>query len=187
VTDFAERLVLKASFTSDDMDFVSMQRGWVLRKARMPEAGAFVDVWVTLDGRAEIHQVDDEPIGIRYVTLRGPGADEVSDHVRSDCDLWSTAEALQALADAPDPDATITAGYVAALSATPDEADAVAQALLPLAEHPDPAVRRALVMATAYFNHPALVARVGELASAESAEQVRSDARLLLGALSQQP
>ncbi|MGW7681361.1 hypothetical protein ACWGID_11505 [Kribbella sp. NPDC054772] len=186
MTDFDERLVLRESFTSDDMDFVSMQRGWVLRQARMPEAGAFVDVWVTLDGRAEIHLVDDEPIGVRYVTVRGPGSSEVSDQVRSDCALWTTTEALQALTAASDSPGTITAGYVAALSATPDEADAVAQALLPLAEHPDPAVRRAFVVAAAYFSHPTLVERISRLASSESADQVRTDAQLVLEGLAQE-
>ncbi|MFF0339167.1 hypothetical protein [Kribbella sp. NPDC004875] len=120
----------------------------------MPEAVAFIDVWLTLDGRVEIHFVDDEPIGMRDVTVRGPAVCELTDHLRTDCPLWSTAEALQALTPAPDAHGSITAGYVAALSATPDEADEVAQAPLPMADHPDPALRRAFVVATAHFSHP---------------------------------
>ncbi|MGK5671850.1 hypothetical protein ACSNOB_03255 [Micromonospora sp. URMC 106] len=57
MTDFIERLVIKASFTSDDVDFVSMQRGWILEQAQRREAGAYIDSWVTLDGKTEIHQV----------------------------------------------------------------------------------------------------------------------------------
>ena len=48
----------------------------------------FVDGWVTLDGETEIHQVDDVPIGTRYLTVRGSGSTEVAQQIRKDCDLW---------------------------------------------------------------------------------------------------
>jgi hypothetical protein len=59
VNDFIERFVLKSTFTPDDVDFVSMRHGWILRQHRRPEAGAYVDAWVTLDRQTEIHQADD--------------------------------------------------------------------------------------------------------------------------------
>jgi hypothetical protein len=82
MTDLPERLVIKPGFTSDDVDFVSTQRGWILQRHRIPEGGAYVDTWVTPDGKTEIPQVDDQPIGTRYFTLRGPGTAEVARHIR---------------------------------------------------------------------------------------------------------
>ncbi|GHJ18983.1 hypothetical protein TPA0909_05970 [Streptomyces albus] len=94
MTDFVKRIVIKARFTSDDVDFVSMQRGWILQHHQKAEAGASIDIWVTSDRRTEIHQVDDRHIGTRYFTLRGPGSREVAEHIRQDCELWSISEAL---------------------------------------------------------------------------------------------
>ncbi|WTX01022.1 hypothetical protein OG216_47240 (plasmid) [Streptomycetaceae bacterium NBC_01309] len=76
MTDFVKRIVIKSSFTSDDVDFVSMQRGWILKHHQKQEAGAHIDVWVTLDRKTEIHQVDDRSIGIRCFTLRAPAAEK---------------------------------------------------------------------------------------------------------------
>lgn len=181
MTDFVERLVLKSTFTSDDVDFVSMQRGWVLHQHRLPEAGAFVDGWLTLDGETEIHQVDDVPIGMRYLTVRGSST-EVAQHIRQDCDLWSTAEALAALSTASTRDDLLPAVYAAALSATEQDAQEVADAFRTVANHADADVRQSVVIAAGYFSHPALVALVRELRDSDPADHIRHNAQHLLDA-----
>ncbi|MEI8406877.1 MULTISPECIES: HEAT repeat domain-containing protein [unclassified Kribbella] len=183
MTEFVERLVLKSTFTSDDVDFVSMRRGWVLRQHRLPEGGAFVDGWLTLDGETEIHQVDDVPIGMRYLTVRGPGSTEVAHHIRKDCNLWSTTEALAELSTATTRDDLLPAIYAAALSATDQDAQVVADAFRTVANHPDAEVRQSVLIATAYFPHPALIDLVRELRNSDPAADIRHNAQHLLEAL----
>ena len=175
MTDFVERLVLKSTFTSDDLDFVSMQRGWVLHQHRLPEASAFVDGWLTLDGETEIHQVDDAPIGMRYLTVRGSGSTEVAQHIRQDCDLWSTAEALAALSTASTRDDLLPAVYAAALSATEQDGEDVVRTFRTVANHSDADVRQSVVIAAGYFPHPALVELVHELRDSDQADHIRQE------------
>ncbi|MFJ8635791.1 HEAT repeat domain-containing protein [Streptomyces sp. NPDC093568] len=185
MTDFIERLVIKPGFSSDDVDFVSMQRGWILQRSRIPEGGAYVDTWVTLDRKTEIHQVDDQPIGTRYFTLRGPSSAEVARHIRQDCDIWSTDEALEALRRADARDEKLRLVYAAALSAGEQEAEHVVEAFRNLVGDPDAGVRQAVVIATGYFPQPGLVELVGELRDSDPVDHVRRNAALLLDGLSE--
>ncbi|NWF25889.1 HEAT repeat domain-containing protein [Streptomyces sp. PKU-EA00015] len=184
MTDFTERLVIKPSFTSDDVDFVSMQRGWVLQKSRIPEAGAYVDVWVTLDRKTEIHQVDDQPIGTRYFTLRGSGAEEVAQEIHEDCELWSVQEALSGLHEADDRDEKLRCVYAAALAADEADAERITGEFRNVTRDPDAGVRQAVIIATGYFPHPGLVDLVRELRDSDPEEHVRENAQILLDGLS---
>lgn len=183
MANFAERIVIKPGFTSDDVDFVSMQRGWVLERSRIPEGGAYIDTWVTLDGKTEIHQVDDQPIGTRYFTLRGPGSAEVAGHIRQDCDVWSTDEALEALGRADTRDEKLRLIYAAALSAVEQDAQQVVDEFRNVVRDPDAGVRQAVVIATGYFPQPGLVELVGELRDSDTVDHVRRNAAILLDGL----
>jgi hypothetical protein len=183
VTDFVERFVLKHTFTSDDVDFVSMQRGWILVKAQLQEGEAYVDGWVTLDRQTEIHQVDDRPIGTRYLTVRGPGSADLAHHIRQACDLWTTPEVLASLSRASTRDATLTAVYAAVLSATEQDAPEVVREFRPLAAHPDPGIRQSLIIAAGYFPTPDLLALVQPFRHTDPVAHIRTNATLLLEAL----
>ncbi|MGW8887829.1 HEAT repeat domain-containing protein [Streptomyces sp. NPDC055749] len=185
MTDFIERLVIKASFTSDDVDFVSMQRGWILKQAQKPESGAFIDVWVTLDRKTEIHQVDDRPIGTRYFTLRGPGSGEVSQHIREDCELWSTQEALSELRGVSARSDKLVCVYAAALAAGEEDGEQVTQEFRNVTRDPDAGIRQSVILAAGYFPYPGLVDLVRELRDSDPVEHVRRNAQLLLDGLSQ--
>ncbi|GAB2842248.1 HEAT repeat domain-containing protein [Lentzea nigeriaca] len=178
--DFSSRFVLKSGFTSDDVDFVAMRRGWILTHHQKPEAGAFVDIFVTLDRKTEIHQVDDRPIGTRYLTVRGPGSAEVTAHVRHDCELWSTPEALRELDRASTTNDKLICVYAAALSAADEDGDQLAQAFRRVAGDPDAGVRQSVVIATGYFPHPGLLDLVRQLRDSDPAGHVRRNAALLL-------
>jgi hypothetical protein len=184
MTDFVERLVIKASFTSDDVDFVSMQRGWILQQAQKHEAGAYIDRWVTLDRKTEIHQVDDRPIGARYFTLRGPGSAEVARHIREDCELWSTPEALGALDGASTRDEKLVLVYAAALAATDQDGEQVTQAFQDVARDADAGVRQSVIIATGYFPYPGLVDLVRQLRHSDPVDHVRRNAEIQLNGLS---
>lgn len=178
-----ERLVIKPGFTSDDVDFVSMQRGWILTRARIPEGEAHVDTWVTLDRRTEIHQVDDQPIGTRYFTVRGPGSAEVAQHIRQDCDIWSTDEALNALRGADARDERLRLVYAVALSATEQDAERVAREFRSVVRDPDAGVRQAVVIAAGYSPQPDLLELVGALRDSDPVDHVRRNAEILLDGL----
>lgn len=184
MSSFVERLVIKANFTSDDVDFVSMRRGWILKQAQKPESGAFIDSWVMLDRKTEIHQVDDRPVATRYFTLRGPGSAEVARHIREDCELWSVPEALNALNGASNRDAELTLVYAVALAATARDGEQVTQAFQNIARDPDPAVRQSVIIATGYFPYPLLVDLVRQLRDGDPVDHVRDNAEILLDGLS---
>ncbi|MER6145732.1 HEAT repeat domain-containing protein [Streptomyces sparsogenes] len=186
MADLSERLVIKPGFTSDDVDFVSMQWGWILQRHRIPEGGAYVDTWVTLDRKTEIHQVDDQPIGTRYFTLRGPGTAEVARHIRQDCDLWLIDEALDALRTADTRDEKLRLVYAAALSASEQDAEErVVPEFRNVMRDPDAGVRQSVVIATGYLPHPGLVELVRELRDRDPVEHVRRNAAILLDGLSE--
>ncbi|KAB1150552.1 HEAT repeat domain-containing protein [Streptomyces luteolifulvus] len=185
MTGTTERLVIKPSCTSDDVDFVSMQRGWILKKAQIQEAGAYVDSWVTLDRKTEIHLVDDRPIGTRYFTLHGPGSAEIARQIREDCDVWSAREALADLRGASTRDEKLRAVFAAAVSATEADADDLIREFGTAARDSDAGVRQSVIIATGYFPHPGLVDLVGELRDGDPVEHVRRNAQILLDGLSE--
>jgi hypothetical protein len=185
VVRFTERLVIKASFTSDDVDFVSMQRGWVLEGHRLPDGEAFVDIWKTLDGKTEIRQVDAQFIGTRYFTLRGFGSAEVARHLRQDCDLWTTGEALGELRKARSRNETLRLVYAAAVSAAEEDGAQVAQEFRAVVQNPDAGIRQSVIIATGFFPHPDLVELVRALGDSDPVDHVRRNAQLLLTGLSE--
>ncbi|HUR09599.1 MAG TPA: HEAT repeat domain-containing protein [Nonomuraea sp.] len=183
MTYFGERLVIKANFTSDDVDFVSMQRGWILKQAQKHEAGAYIDSWVTLDRETEIHQIDDRPIATRYFTLRGPGSAEVARHIREDCELWSAPEALKALNEASARGEKLALVYAVALAATEEHGERVTRAFQNIACDPDATVRQSVIVAAGYFPYPGLVDLVRQLRDGDPVDHVRKNAEILLNGL----
>ena len=162
-----------------------MQRGWILKQVHKPEAGAYVDVWLTLDRKTEIHQVDDQPIGTRYFRLRGPGSEEVALHIQDDCELWSTPEALSKLRGASIRNEKLICIYAAALAANEEDGEQVTQEFRNVARDPDAGVRQSLIIATGYFPYSGLVELVRDLCDSDPADHVRKNARLLLDGLDQ--
>ncbi|WP_037612266.1 HEAT repeat domain-containing protein [Streptomyces albus] len=184
MTDFVKRIVIKARFTSDDVDFVSMQRGWILQHHRKAEAGASIDIWVTSDRRTEIHQVDDRHIGTRYFTLRGPGSREVAEHIRQDCELWSISEALGELERVRARGEKLICIYAAALAAGEGDGERITQSFRDLVRDPDAGIRQSVIIATGYFPYPGLVDLVRDLRDSDPAAHVRKNAQILLDGLS---
>ncbi|PUB19865.1 hypothetical protein C8K30_11934 [Promicromonospora sp. AC04] len=185
MTDFVKRFVLKSGFTSDDVDFVSMQRGWILKQVQKHEAGAYIDVWVTLDRKTEIHQVDDRPIGTRYLRVHGPGSNDVAQHIREDCELWSTPEALTELRGTSVGNEKLICIYAAALAADEADGEQVTQEFRNVAGDPDTGVRQSLIIATGYFPYAGLIELVTDLRDSDPVDHVRKNAQLLLDGLSQ--
>jgi len=147
------------------------------------EAGAYIDAWVTLDRKTEIHQVDDRPIGTRYFRLRGPSSGEVAQHIQDDCELWSTPEALSELYGASTRKEKLIRIYAAALAADEEDGEQVTQEFRRVARDPDAGVRQASIIATGCFPYSGLVELVRDLYGGDPVDHVKKNAQLLLDGL----
>jgi hypothetical protein len=180
VTESPRRLVLKPGMTESNFELAAWERNWLIREIDDEDGGALFDTWATADGKTVIHFVKDRPIGLEYVRVYSESADLIEQQIREDLDIWSAAEALDALRDADSPDGKRLAVYVVALtwSSTPD--DQVIARLREAAADPDVNVRRSFVEAVGYLLWPALIEQVDELRRDDSDPVVRDDAGLLL-------
>ncbi|PUB29997.1 hypothetical protein C8K30_102375 [Promicromonospora sp. AC04] len=158
----SSRFVLKQDYSVRAVKRLAWDLDWDVVDFRREEAGAFVDIWITYDKRAEIHHVDDEPIGMRYLTVRGEGRDEVTQQIQEKCDLWSHEEARRGLKEAADRSQKLVALYAAALTAPGTQDDDFVGELRMAAMDEDPRVRQAVIIATGYLPWPGLTDLVGK-------------------------
>ncbi|MEU6657792.1 hypothetical protein [Streptomyces sp. NPDC046821] len=183
MTDFSHRFVLKPTCSIRDLKRLAWDLDWDIVDLRRSEAGAYVDIWITYDKRTEIHHVDDEPIGMRYLTVRGEAGDEVARQIQENCDLWSYQEARRALRSAADRNEKLTAVYAAALTAPAEEDGGLVAAFREVAHDADPGVRQSVVIATGYLPWPGLVRIVDEVLTRDPVDRVRRNSELLLEGL----
>jgi hypothetical protein len=174
------RFVLKQDYSVRTLKRLAWDLDWDVVDLRREEAGAFVDIWITYDKRAEIHHVDDEPIGMRYLTVRGDGRDEVVRQIRENCDLWSHEEAREALRDATDRNQKLVALYAAALTAPAEQEDDFVDEVLVMARDEDPGVRQAVIIATGYLPWPGMVHIIEEVLINDPVEHIRQNAAILI-------
>jgi hypothetical protein len=183
VAEFKERFVLKPDYALSELRRVAWDLDWDIVDFRREEAGAFVDIWTTYDKRTEVHYVDDQPIGMRYLTLRGEGSGETAEQIREKCDLWALSEARQALRVATDRNDKLVALYAAALTAPDAQDDSLVGDFRAVIHDPDAGVRQAVLIATGYLPWPGLVELVAQLRDNDPVEQVRENAGILLDGL----
>ncbi|MFB6891287.1 HEAT repeat domain-containing protein [Kitasatospora sp. NPDC056327] len=177
------RLVLRPEFSEHDFKLVVWDLFWDLLDLGRKEDGAVVDSWLTPDGTAEVHYVDDGTTGMRYVTIRGDGAAAAEAELRSRCKVWTLDEALAALRRPAGRNDKLVALYAAALTAEGPEERSVVEAFATAARDDDPGIRQAVVVATGHLPWPGLVALVEELGRTDPVEHVRHNARVLLEGL----
>lgn len=181
---FKERLVLKPDYTLRALKRVAWDLDWDVVDLRREETGAFVDIWVTYDKQAEIHHVDDQPIGMRYVTVWGEEAKGVAEQIRQNCDVWTWREAQLALRAATDRNDKLAALYAVALAAPEAQNSSLVDDFRAITEDPDTGVRQAVIIATGYLPWLGLVKLVEELRDNDPDQQVRDNAQMMLDALS---
>ncbi|MFG2905225.1 HEAT repeat domain-containing protein [Kitasatospora sp. NPDC048286] len=177
------RLVLRPEFTEHDFKLVIWDLYWTLLDLGRKEDGAVIASWLTPDGSAEVHYVDDGNIGMRYATIRGDGTADAEAELRPRCRVWTLDEALTALRRASDRNDRLVALYAAALTAEGPEDPSVVEALADAARDDDPGVRQAVVLATGYLPWPGLVALVEQLSRTDPVDHVRHNAQVLLEGL----
>lgn len=183
---FEQRLVLKADYMLSELRMVAWELDWDIVDFRREEAGSFVDIWTTYDKRAEVHYVDDQPIGMRYIIVRGEGRADVAAQIREKCDLWSFSEAVAALRIANNRQDRLISLYAAVLAASETQDDSLVGRCREVMRDPDVGVRQALIIATGYLPWPGLIAVVEGLRDGDPERQVRGNAQILLDALGQQ-
>ncbi|MGI5453420.1 HEAT repeat domain-containing protein [Streptomyces sp. CA-249302] len=179
----SSRFVLKQEYSVQRVKRLAWDLDWDVVDLRREEAGAFIDIWITYDKRAEVHHVDDEPIGMRYLTVRGEGRDEVVRQIQENCDLWGHGEARRELREATDRNQKLVALYAAVLTAPGEQEDDLVEELGVAARDEDPGVRQAVVIATGYLPWPGLVSLVEEVLVHDSVEHIRENAAILLEGL----
>ncbi|GAA3765219.1 hypothetical protein GCM10022225_59130 [Plantactinospora mayteni] len=177
---FENRLVLKPDYERSELLRVAWDLDWDVVDFRRKEAGALIDIWVTYDGRVEIHFVDDRPIGMRYITLRGEGGASVVAQLMERCDLWSFSEATDRLRIARSRVDKLVAIHAAALTAPKSQDDSLVNAYREFLEDPDAGVRQALTIAAGYVPWPGLLGLVEHLRDHDPVGHVRENARILL-------
>lgn len=174
------RLVLKPRVGKDDVELVAWDRDWNIHEVDIQDAGAVIDVWRTDDEAAEIRLVDDRPIGLRYLVLRGTDLDQLEEQIRSDLAIWTYTEAIAELSAAVDTREKISSALVVALTAPAEQDETAVKLLSRLAEDSDPAVRRAFVELTGYRQWPGLVSLLKDLRLRDPESSVRKSAEILL-------
>lgn len=183
MADFDIRLILKHAKAEPSVIRVAEMNDWDLRIMGNRKAEVYVDKWITSDGRAEIHYVEDPLTLIPFVTFRGEGSYDAARLVKEACHLWEFQEALDTINSAQDRDDRLTAIYAAALTASERQVDSLVEAFGSLAADPDPGIRQSVVVATGYLPWPALVELVQHLADTDPVDHVRHNAQVLLEGL----
>ncbi|MBB5122015.1 hypothetical protein AF335_08250 [Streptomyces eurocidicus] len=179
MVSFEKRLVLGPEVSRDDVEDLAWNLDWNIYEMGEEEAGACVDIWRTDDGGTEIHRVEDRPIGLTYLTLRGSAVAVVERRIRESLSVWSRSDALAALCDAVGRDERLRSLYGLALVV--DELDgAVLEEFRTAASDPDPGIRQAVVVAAGYRPDPALVELVTQLRDSDPVPHVRENADILL-------
>ncbi|MFF3455048.1 HEAT repeat domain-containing protein [Streptomyces sp. NPDC002730] len=178
--DFDIRLILKHAKAEPCVIRIAEMNDWDLRIMGNRKAEVYVDKWITSDGRAEIHYVEDPMTGLPFVTFRGEGSDDAAQLVGESCHLWAFQEALDTIDSAQNRDDRLTAIYAATLTAPEREVDSLVETFRSLATDPDPGVRQSVVVATGYLPWPALVELVQHLAETDPVDHVRHNAQVLL-------
>ncbi|MCL8009816.1 hypothetical protein [Streptomyces sp. AS02] len=184
MADFTHRIVLRHGVSADDARFVAWRHRWRLVELQREEAEAFSDIWTTSDG-AEIHLVDDRPIGTMYFTLRGEGSDREAERIREGCDVWAYADAVASISASAGRDSKMLAIYAAALTAPDAEDEALVSEFRAAARDSDEAVRQAVVIATSYLPWPGLVELIRTIRDTDANAYVREGAQILLEGIAQ--
>ncbi|MER6565673.1 HEAT repeat domain-containing protein [Streptomyces sp. NPDC001093] len=186
MTGFDRRCVLKPEVSRDDVELAVWEMDLNLFEMGDEEADVYVDIWRSDDESTEVHYVEDRPIGLAYMTLRGAAAQAYEQRIRESLACWSFDEVVDALTGAVDRDARLVAVYATVLTAAenPEEQrqreEAVAEQLRHVAADPDPGIRQSVVIATGYWPRPALVEIVREIQRSDPEPRVRENARILL-------
>jgi hypothetical protein len=179
VAEFTGRLVLRPSFTEEDVDEMAWDLNWDLVHHKKPEGDSEVDIWLTKNKEVEIHLIDDRLVGLRYFTLRGDKGEEVASQIAEEGELWAKADALAEIRAASGKRDKLMATYAAVLAAGGQDEDVV-DALRSVMRDSDPGIRQSVIVAAAYVQWPGLLELVQEMSQHEAVDTVRENARILL-------
>jgi hypothetical protein len=154
---------------------------WELYDIGDASADTYVDVWFSSDRSTEIHYVENQFVGLEYITLRGEGTADVQQQIKSRCSIWTTRDALTAYRESEDRNEKLRAVYAAALSATTQDNPGLIHAFRVIAqEEADAGIRQALTVATGYLPLPELIEVVERLRISDPEQHVRNNARIML-------
>ena len=179
------RLNLKNDVTVGDLSRLAWDLDWdIYDIIRGDDRTPFEKVWLANGDRTAIHYVEDRLIGVRYLRIEGEGQAEIAPRIRANVGVYDRAEITAMFDSVGDDRALVRALRHMGTAAQPDAAnfewlDRFREA----AGHPNPVVRRAVVLAAVYTGWPELRPLIQSLASVDPAPRTRARARSALHAL----
>jgi hypothetical protein len=145
-------------------------------------------IWKTQDDSTRVHLIEDHLVGLAYLLVEGTDAESLARSARSKLRVYGKDEIVKLAGDAKSRDDRIKTVYLAALAGSPRQVDADLLRIIERAfgsEETD--VRHAAIVASGYLGWEPLEDALRKLAEEDPDEGVRSDARLMLEALEQNP
>lgn len=179
------RVVLSENVTRDDVDDAAARLGWQLSNVLPADTGRPAQLIFSARGRRTfVYLVDDQSLGVAYLTASGDDADAVLAAACAElpfcAELPSELEALFRQ-DEPDADAVavIARGLAIAALSAPTGIHPAGRRLALLQQalaHPDPRVRAAGIAAAGHARWPTLSAALEEMAGRDPLPAFRAAA-----------
>jgi hypothetical protein len=173
LSDDQRRVALQPEVSSDDVDRAAYELDWDLAATHPARDGnPREDVYKFGDTR--VHLLHDDGIGLRYLIIRGPDADEVVTGVEQELDTVSATDAVKLFNAAPADSDKITALYLLGIAGGKPAAfnDAF--------DDDATEVRRAAIVALGYVGGSEAQQLVERVAADDPDEKVRATASVML-------
>lgn len=183
------RIVPESDFTEETLYPLLVEHNWWIRR-RIPRKGdqPLEAIYGTEDQHTNIHFIIDHKIGVNYLLVSGPDAAQVAEALRKKVFHYTSSEIVERARDANlAPTDRRRALYFLALDKMEHGFDQETFDIYSKATaDPDPLVRGAAVLGSAYLGWPQLAAPLRPLTGAgEPDESIRNDAAMLVERLDQ--
>jgi len=178
------RLVPKPGVGRAEIEQLAERSGWLhFRSIEGGEYIPFEGTWVTPDGGAAIHWIEDEANGVHYLAVEGPDPEPALDVLRSELDLYDDASLAELFDRTRDAVALMEALRILGVhNWGPFDPDHFA--LFRWAMHdPEPLVRRVALTSAANTRWPEIEPLLEHLREHDPVPSVRDRAATMLAAL----
>jgi hypothetical protein len=181
LSDDRRRVALRPEVSSDDVDRAAYALDWNLSGTHAATGGQpREDIYTAGDDGTRVHLLHDDGIGLRYLIVRGPSADDVAGSVADELATVSAQDAAKTFKDASGAPDKITALYLLGIASDDGKAPEAASDAF---DDDDPEVRRAAIVALGYVGGSEAEALVERVASGDPDEKVRHSASVMLEGL----
>jgi hypothetical protein len=182
------RFALMPTVLREEIGEFFIRRAWVLHS--FEEGGGrepYEEVWGDRDGEAAAFYVEDDLVGVNYLTLEAPQGERIeglAGEVKGGLRILTTADALEWVRRASTlEEKIVAAAHLGLVTEAPDPAVISKFGEVLLDTTSDPLVRQAALISSTYAAWPELDEILGMVASSDSDLEVRAAARRVLKSL----